>query len=62
MKLSKSVHHPLWYREKKIKWLFSDTRRKKKINAEVLKVSKNYLKAPSGNVSKNFTDRNMLLI
>lgn len=35
---------------------------KEKLSAEVLEVSKNYLKAPSGNVSKNFTDINILLI
>lgn len=36
--------------------------KEKKLNVEVLKVSKNYLKAPSGNVSKNSTDINVLLI
>lgn len=65
MKLSKSVHHPLWHRKKKKKKIsnvFSLTQQGKKLNAEVLKVSKNYLKAPSGNVSKNSTDINVLLI
>lgn len=35
---------------------------KEKINAVALKVSKNYLKAHSENVTKNFTDVNILLI
>lgn len=65
MKLPNSIYHPLWHRKKKEKKNsngFSLTQQGKKLNAEVLKVSKNYLKAPSGNVSKNFTDINILLI